>query len=64
MWWKCPNCRRRGEASDARLGIQRASRDEPSYEYEGCKVCAPNGDDDDRARDHAEERAEAEAREF
>lgn len=59
----CEHCGHRGQYSDARIGVTRATRYEPSYEFEGCRHCAPNSDDIQRARDHANERAEAEARE-
>lgn len=52
-WWKCPNCGRRGDPSDAREGYERGDRDQPGYVIDACKVCAPSEDDLERARDAA-----------
>lgn len=62
-WFRCPNCQRRGEESGARTGSTRTTWGEPGYDFDACKVCAPDGDDIQRAKDHADERREAEARE-
>ena len=61
--FRCDHCGRRGQPSDARTGYQRATRGEPAHEFEACVDCAPDAEDIQRARDHADERAEAEARE-
>ena len=61
--WRCPRCQRVGEPSDARLYARRASRDEPGYNEDACKRCAPSEDDLERLHDAHDDRRIHEAME-
>jgi hypothetical protein len=60
--WRCPRCRRVGEPTDARLYDNRATRDEPGYDEDACKRCAPSEHDLDALRDAETDRRIDEAR--
>jgi hypothetical protein len=62
-WFKCPNCGRRGEESDARQGYERGDRDQPGYPIDACRICAPSEEDIEQARDAHWDRRIDEARE-
>ncbi len=61
-WWKCPHCGRRGDEADARTGYEPGDRDQPSYRFDACRICAPDDDDLDRLRAAMWERRLSEAR--
>jgi hypothetical protein len=48
---------------DARQGFEKGDRDQPSYYYDGCRICCPSEEDDEAARDAMWERRISEARE-
>ena len=52
----CDNCGAKIREKDRRTGFERGDRDQPSYEFSGCVLCAPSSDDLDRARNAEDER--------
>jgi hypothetical protein len=47
----CENCGTKIQPHERRLGYERGDRDQPGYWFDGCVLCAPDANDEDRARD-------------
>lgn len=61
--WTCPRCGAVGRPSDARVHHERGDRDQPAYDEDACRRCAPNSVDLAEARDYADEQQLSELRE-
>jgi hypothetical protein len=52
---RCNNCSTKIQPHERRLGYERGDASQPGYEFSGCVLCAPDANDEERARNAHDE---------